>query len=187
MGTNCKSSEKLSKLRMKTKPCFKYHQQVSNLLPQAQESLKGNPKALKTQVSSHPTATPGSIPCSVSPAAQPPSAPALMHGPRWPPSPTLPAAPCQGAASPTTRRSWRRRPSRGLPPFRAVESSGSRQRCGLCLVSQLPMVLSVGRPSMTLPYACPGPLKASIPSPDKPRHPRRAQKSSLRQQDGADN
>lgn len=149
--------------------------------------LRGNPKAMKTQVSSHPTAAPGSTPRSASPAAQAPSAPAVMHGPRRPPSPTLPAARSQGAASPTTRRSWRRRQSRGLPPFRAVESSGSRQRCGLCLVSQLPMVLSVGRPSMTLPYACPDPFKASIPSPDKPRHPRRAQKPSLRQQDGADN
>lgn len=52
--------------------------------------------------------------------------------------------------------------------------------------AELSRIRSVGRPCMTLPYACPGPRKASTPGPGGLRHPLRAQKSSLRLQDGSD-
>lgn len=160
---------------MGSKACFKRQQQGSKMV-QAQPSARGGKTgSTKPQVG---------VPADCHSRKFSRSLPRAPHGhrARCLPSPgalRCLAQPLRGSSAPPTQP--------GPPPRRAVASSGSRQRCGpRDPQAGLPRVQSVGRPKRTLPYACPGPRKASIPGPDGLRPPRRAHKWSLGLRDGTD-
>ena len=149
--------------------------------------LRGNPGAQTTQVRSQQTATPGRIQFSLLrvlclPSSRRGLSNGKLHGqPRL----RLPdASRSQGAASTTNGKSWRRRKSRDCPL--TVESSGSRQGCGLRPRGRAPQTAEHGAAGQDSASACPDHRKDSIPGPGGLRQPRRAPKPRPRPPDGTD-
>lgn len=185
-GHELQDTHKVLKAKDGHKACSKCQQQRSNLLPEVQPSVRretpGPRRSRLVPSKCHPKQDAASLPSGL----RRPNSRATAgigrgmahygHRPRRFPPPgakALPQPPKGGGPDTTDR-------------VGATESSGSASAAACPPQARLPRVESVGRPSMTLPYACPGPRKTSIPGSGGLWHLRRAPKASLKLQDGTD-